>query len=105
SVLIEEGPDSDLSPLAEAVERDLLPPYRARASRVRGELWAVQANRIDVVQIPNGPAGDAIELTPDSLVVDGEPVFGSIRELEGRGDVVRAERLDDDLWEVSASPL
>jgi hypothetical protein len=105
SVLVEEGPDSSLQALADAVEQELQPPYRARAARVREDLWAVQARRIQVVKIRNGPDGDSIELTRDSLLVDGERAFGSIRELEGLGDVVRAERLDGDLWEVTASPL
>ncbi|HYA08460.1 MAG TPA: hypothetical protein VEG24_02655 [Gaiellaceae bacterium] len=105
SVLVEEGPDSSLQLLADAVERDLQPPYRARAVRVNGDMWAVQARRIHVARIRNGPDGDAIELTRESLLVDGEQVFGSIPELEGLGDVVRAERLDGDLWEVTASPL
>jgi hypothetical protein len=105
SLLVEEGPDSSLQPLADAVERDLQPPYRARAARVKDDLWAVQARRIHVVKIENGPDGDAIELTDESLLVDGEKVFGSVPELEGLGDVVRAERLDGDLWEVTASPL
>jgi hypothetical protein len=105
SLLVEEGPDSSLQPLADAIERDLQPPYRARAARVRDDLWAVQARRIHVVKIANGPDGDAIELTDESLLVDGERVLGSIPELEGLGDVVRAERLDGNLWEVTASPL
>jgi hypothetical protein len=65
----------------------------------------VQAKRIEVVEIPSGPKGDSIELSRDGVLVDGERIFGSIRELEGRGDVVRAERLDGDLWEVTASAL
>jgi hypothetical protein len=105
SVLVEEGSDSSLQPLADAVERELHPPYRARAARVRDDLWAVQARRIQVVAIRNGPEGDSIELTRDSLLVDGQRAFGSVAELEGLGDVVRAERLDGDLWEVTASPL
>ena len=47
SVLVEEGSDSDLQPLADAVEQELQPPYRARAARQRGDLWAVQARQID----------------------------------------------------------
>jgi hypothetical protein len=105
SVLVEEGSDSSLQPLADAVERELRPPYRARAARVRDDLWAVQARRIQVVAIRNDPEGDSIELTRDSLLVDGQRAFGSVAELEGLGDVVRAERLDGDLWEVTASPL
>jgi hypothetical protein len=105
SILVEEGPDTSLQPLADAVERELQPPYRARASRVDGDLWAVQATRIRVLQIRGAPDGDSIELSRDGLVVDGARAFGSVPELEGLGDVVRAERLDGDVFEVSASSL
>jgi hypothetical protein len=105
SVLVEDGADSSLQPLADAIEQELPPPYRARAARQRDDLWAVQAKRIRVVQLRNPPEGEAIELTRDGLVVDGERAFGSVPELEGLGDVVRAERLDGDLWEVTASAL
>ena len=43
-----------------------------------------------------------------TLVVDGMPSFGTLRELEAlaEGDaVVRASRLDGDLWEVRVDPL
>jgi hypothetical protein len=105
SVLVEDGADSSLQPLADAIEQELPPPYRARAARQRGDLWAVQARRIEVMKIRNAPDGETIELTRDALVVDGERAFGSVPELEGLGDVVRAERLDGDLWEVKTSRL
>ncbi|HEY4411620.1 MAG TPA: hypothetical protein VGN06_01370 [Gaiellaceae bacterium] len=105
SVLVEEGSDSSLQPLADAIEQELKPPYRARAARQRGDLWAVQARKIEVAQLRHPPQGDSIELTGDMLLVDGERAFGSVPELEGRGDVVRAERLDGNLWEVRASAL
>jgi hypothetical protein len=105
SLLVEDGPDSSLQPLADAVEQELPPPYRARAVRQDGDLWAVQARRIVVVKLRRPPEGDSIELTHDALVVDGARTFGSVPELEGLGDVVRAERLDGDLWEVQANPL
>jgi hypothetical protein len=104
TLLVEAGPDSSLQPLADAVERELQPPYRARAARVNGDLWGVQARRIEVREIPN-QAGDSLELTSEGLRIDGQRVFGSVKELEGLGDVVRAERLDGDLWEVRASSL
>jgi hypothetical protein len=104
SLLVEDGPDSSLQALADAVERELRPPYRARAARVDGDLWGVQARRIEVREIAN-QAGDSLELTSEGLRVDGQRAFGSVRELEGLGDVVRAERLDGDLWEVRASAL
>lgn len=105
SILVEEGPDTSLQALADAVERELQPPYRARAVRQDGDLWAVQAKRIRVVQLRNPPDGETIELTPDGLVVDGARAFGSVPELEGLGDVVHADRLDGNLWEIRASSL
>ena len=105
SILVEDGPDTSLQQLADAVEREVPPPYRARAARQRDDLWAVQARRIRVVEIRNAPDGDSIELTREGLLVDGARAFGSVPELEGLGDVVHAERLDGGLFEVTASSL
>jgi hypothetical protein len=115
SVLVEEGADSSLDSLAAAVEEVLQPPYRARAVRQGESLWAVQARRIEVIALPDGPAGDELELTHTAegttLVIDDARQFGSIPALEARGEragreyTVRAERLDGDLWEVRAAPL
>jgi hypothetical protein len=115
SLLVEEGTDSPLDALAAAVEQEVRPPYRARAVR-RGEaLWAIEARQIEVLSIPDAPAGDAIDLasTADgsTLAVDGEQIFGSLPVLEQRGEregseyTVHAERLDGDLWEVRAAAL
>jgi hypothetical protein len=116
TVLVEDGPDAPLQPLADAVERELRPPYRAHAVR-RGEtLWAVQARRIEVLSLPDAPPGETLDLTrtPDDgteLRVDGERIFGTVPALEergareGRSFAVHAERLDGDLWEVRAAPL
>ncbi len=46
----EEG-DADLAPLADAVERELAPPYRARGVKQGEELWAVAARSIEVVEL------------------------------------------------------
>lgn len=110
----EEEGDAPLTPLAEAVERELQPPYRARAVRQSEELWAVAARSIDVVQLP-GRVGDTIEVSvrggERTLAVDGAREFGTVPELEaltgGRyaDYVVRAERLDGDWWEVKVDPL
>lgn len=105
SLLVEDGSDSSLQPLADGVEQVIAPPYRARAARQRGDLWAVQARHIEVKQLRNAPEGDAIEVTRDGVFVDGQRAFGSVPELEGLGDVVRAERLDGDLWEIKTSRL
>jgi guanyl-specific ribonuclease Sa len=115
TVLVEtQQGDKPLAALAEAIERELTPPYRARAVRQSSALWAVAARTIDVVRLPDR-AGDALELIVRGgerrLMVDGIREFGSVPELEEIGEstrrdyVVRAERLDDDWWEVRVDPL
>jgi hypothetical protein len=110
----EDEPDAAMSELAAAVEQRLPAPYRAEAIRRGPEQWAVAASRIAIARVP-GLHGDEAELvsTRDGRVlrVDGRPRFGSAPALEGIGEaqgaeyVVRARRLEDDLWEVEASPL
>jgi hypothetical protein len=109
-----DEPDDALSALAEAVEQRIPAPYRAEAVRRGPEQWAVAASRIATARVP-GLRGDAAELVSTrearTLTVDGSPRFGSapalerIGEAEGPEYVVRASRLEDDLWEVEASPL
>ena len=115
TLLVEQGPDASLEALAAAVEQELKPPYRARAVR-RGEtLWAVQARRIEVLELADGPGGDTVEVTHTvdgtTLSIDDSRTFGSFPALEERGAregaeyTVHADRLDGDLWEVRAAPL
>lgn len=110
----EDEPGEAVEPLAEAVEERLPPPYRAEAVR-RGEAqWAVAASRLTLAELP-GLRGDDAELVVTregrSLRIDGRPSFGSAPALERLGEaqgtefVVRARRLDRDVWEVEASPL
>ena len=115
TVLVEDGAESDLEPLATAVEQTVRPPYRARAARQNETLWAVQAKRIEVLAIPDGPLGDSIDLTHTAdgttYAVDDERQFGSVPVLEERGAregreyTVHADRLDGDLWEIRAAAL
>jgi len=115
SLLVENGPEGSLEPLAEAIERDLRPPYRARAVRRSDSLWVAQGRQIEVLALPDAPDGEALDVTRGAdgteLRVDGERAFGTVRELEERGlregreFAVHAERLDGDLWEVRAAPL
>jgi hypothetical protein len=106
-LVIEEGPDS-VQPLADAIESELGPPYRAEAVRRGENLWAIGARRIEVVTLP-GIHGDEIELTNRdghrTLVVDGERSFGSIPALERPDTVCRASRIDGDVWEVTFGAL
>jgi hypothetical protein len=115
SLLVEEGPDSSLDVLAGAVEQELRPPYRARAVRQGEALWAVEAKRIEVLELPDAPGGDAIDVTRTeegtTTSIDEQRIFGSLPALEARGAregrdyAVHAERLDGDLWEVRAAAL
>jgi hypothetical protein len=113
-VLIEDEGEADVAALADAVEKELEPPYRARAARQDGDLWAVLANRIDVHSF-SFPRAETLELSrKDSwqeLRVDGEPSMGRAPELERLGEragpdfFVKAERLEGDLWEVRVTAL
>jgi hypothetical protein len=110
SLLIEEG-DGDLTPLAEAIEREVVAPYRATAIRRGDTQWAVAAHGLRVVELPE-PGGDEVELVirgdERTLVVDGNRSFGTLPELEKLADqdsVVRAARLDGALWEIRVDPL
>jgi hypothetical protein len=114
SLLVEEGDaEAELDPLAQAIEGELAPPYRARAARQEGDLWAVSARRIAVEQFE--APGEEIELTSHdderTLLVDGEREFGGVPALERLGErqgasyAVLAHRLDGDLWEVRVSAL
>jgi hypothetical protein len=111
----EEAGDESLGPLADAIEEQLRPPYRARGVRRHGDVWAVAASKIEVVELEPDVAGDEIELVVQAgertLTVDGARTFGSAPQLERLAEkrsadyVVHASRLDGSLWEVRISPL
>src|SRR5918912_1573574 len=116
SVLVdEEEGDVPLAPLADALEEQLRPPYRARGVRRRGDVWAVAAKAIEVVELRPDVEGDELELVSRggerSLTVDGARSFGSVPQLEelasrrGADYVVHASRLDGSLWEVRVTAL
>jgi hypothetical protein len=119
SLLVEQaGERDDLTPLADAVEGSVAPPYRAEAVRRTGQTWAVGVRSIDVVELPDDVPGDAITLTVHGgvrdLLVDGERSFGSFgsfRALEEYAGArfasysLDATRLDETLWEVRVAPL
>jgi len=120
-VVVEDGdiymdshlPDRDVTPLAEAIELQLPPPYRAYGVRQEADLWAVSAREIELGRFQ--AAGDELELTvrgdQSELVVDGKRSFGSVPELEQIGKeasadfFARALRIEDDLWEVTVNPI
>lgn len=114
-IIGEENGDSDLTSVAEALERQLSPPYRAVGRRQHGDLWGVGAKRIEVARIPF-PEGDKLQFSQHvdygELRVDGEqsdalvpPELERLGEELGDSFYVEADRIDGDLWEVRATAL
>lgn len=115
TLVVEDGP-GDVQQLADALEAQLAPPYRAEAVRRDDRQWAVAASTIEVVELGEDLGGDEIELAVQgdhrTLLVDDQKVFGSAPTLEAlarsrHGDafVVRGVRLDGQLWEVKTAAL
>jgi hypothetical protein len=116
SLLIDDEVDADaVNPIADGLDRMVEGSYRAEGVRRDGTTWAFAARKIEVVQLSEPVDGDEIVLSDArgerTLTIDGAPAFGSLPELERLGAarhdayVVRAQRLDADLFEVSVSPL
>jgi hypothetical protein len=116
TLLVDDAvPEGVLSPLAEAVEQSVSPPYKAHGVRGEGELWRVAANRIEVVEVPEEIDGETVSLVVQgeqrSLVVDDRPAWTEIPTLEAlaldrhREFVLHAERLDGALWAVKINAL
>jgi hypothetical protein len=113
-IVDEDVPDDALTPLADAVESQLNPPYRAEATRRGERIWAVGARKISVARVTDQIGGDTIELAVQdgerTVLVDGALALGSFASLESLAAgmasyVIRADRLDGDLWEVAVLPL
>lgn len=114
-IIEEEEGNGDLTPLADAIEERVAPPYRALASRQGGDLWGIGARVLEVESFPFD-GGDALELTQSDgeteLRVDGEMssvaapmALQRLGESAGGDFCVEAKRIDGDYWEVKVSPL
>lgn len=84
-VVEEDVPDGSLTPLAEAIELTIAPPYAAEGVRRSEAVWAVGARRIRVREFPEHEQ-DELELVED-------------------GQIVIGRRLDGDLFEVEVTPI
>jgi hypothetical protein len=116
TLLVDESiPEGALSPVADAVEQSLSPPYRARAVRSEGDRWAVAANRIDVVEVAEEIEGDVVSLVVQgeqrTLLIDERPAWVDVPTLESyalarhREFVLQAERLEGALWAIKVNAL
>ncbi|HET6641757.1 MAG TPA: hypothetical protein VFG93_00645 [Gaiellaceae bacterium] len=108
-------PEGALEPVAQALGQELEAPYRARAVRREGDVWAVAGNRIEVLQVPEKIDGDTVSLAVQggerTLLADERPAWRDVPTLEAFARdrysdfVLHAERLDGDLWAVQVNPL
>jgi len=115
SLIVDETCNDDLSRLANAVERELAPPYRALAVRQDECIWMVSARKITVLELPLD--GDELELSDvggrrtfvvDSGAMDADAapaVLVQLGERAGTDYVVQAQRLDGRLWDATTSVL
>jgi hypothetical protein len=108
-------PEDALTPVADALEATISPPYRAVARRREGDVWSATAMRVDVVAVPQYLPGDEVVIAAHEgdvkLLIDGEEHEGEIPALESFGQerfesfVLTASRLDNELWEVTVNAL
>ena len=118
-------PQEIVERLAAVLDRELDRPYAAQAVRRGPSEWMVGGRRTHASLISLGlPANVALEVivAPDgerTALLDGEPVARlvepavdlALRELERRGRlrfqafVARADRVDDDRWQLTVDAL
>jgi hypothetical protein len=115
TLLVDESCDADLSPLANAVEKHLNPPYTATAERRAGGVFYIWASPIKVARFEAD--GDDLELTSvdgaRSYSRDGETVEASLApdalaelgSARARDYVAHATRIDGDFWNTTVDPL
>jgi hypothetical protein len=114
-IVDDELPDDALTPLADALEASIAPPYHALARRREGDVWSAAAMEVDVVDVPEDVSGDEVALSVHegqrTLAVDGElsnedlPTLEAYAAEEFDSFVLHASRLDGTSWEVTVSPL
>lgn len=113
-IVEEQEGDSDLSVLADAVEKRLQAPYRARALRVDGRRFVVVASEIETVELP-GLGGEELVVfaLPDgqrTAVLDGAQYELANSEVESilaeaAPCLLRLENVDEYVWELSVDLL
>ena len=112
-VVNEDVPAGSLTPVADALEQMVPPPYRAAGGRTDGDTWTAVAESVDIVEL-RGVEGDELDLSvvdgERTLTVDGEPATGGIPGLDGLVQehdsvALHAERVDGDLFAVDVYPL
>jgi len=99
-------PEGAPAPLADAVEQYLQPPYRAAALRKEGDVWAVAAARVTVLELSSVDGGSFEVARVGERVTFSVDGVASLAPLEVRrvldgyeGDVaITAEHIDGTTW-------
>lgn len=113
-IVEEQEGDSDLGVLADAVEKRIRAPYRARALRVDERRFVVVASEIETIELPGLDGEELVVFAlPDgqrTAVLDGagyvlaRPEVESILE-ESAPCLLRLENVDEPVWEISLELL
>jgi hypothetical protein len=113
-IVEEQEGDGDLGVFADAVEKRLAAPYRARALRVDERRFVVVANEIETIELP-GVEGDELVAfaLPDgqrTAILDGKTLELTRSELEpilkeSAPCLLRLANVDESVWELSVDLL
>ena len=114
-IVDEDVPDGVLSPLADALEGSIEPPYHAYARRRGQDVWAAAAFVVEVVEVPEELPGDTVSISVQdgqrTALVGDQHYRDRIQSLEQFAEadfeafVLEATRLDGSLWEVTVNAL
>jgi hypothetical protein len=113
-IVEEQEGDSDLGILADAIEKRLQAPYRARALRVDERRFVVVASQIETVELPSLDGEELVVFAlPDgqrTAVLDGlsyQPISPEVEAIlkESAPCLLRLENVDESVWEVSVDLL
>jgi hypothetical protein len=113
-IVEEQEGDSDLGILADAVEKRLKAPYRARALRVDERRFVVVASEIETVELPGLDGEELVVFAlPDgqrTAVLDAgshQLVSAEVEAIleESAPCLLRLENIDESVWEVSVDLL
>jgi hypothetical protein len=111
-IVDEEEGDGQLDALANAVEKEVSPPYVAHGKSQPDGWWLITASRVDVLEFE--APGDEIEVArtggTTTTTVDGEPgeTVSALEDYGARyGDsfALQATRLDGDQWALRGNAL
>jgi hypothetical protein len=112
-IVNEDVPDGALSPVADALEEMVAPPYRAATARNEGDMWTAVAESVRIVELPDIEP-DEVDLTvvdgERTLTLGGEQTMLPLPPLdalaaEHESVALHAERVDGDLFAVDVFPL